>query len=130
MKLLNQSLIYLSIPIFLIVSIWAVVFYYNMLNEIYDSIDDGLDNYKLLIIQKSKRDSTVLQKKAFDESNYAISEIQKPRALTIRDMYKDTLMYMLNEEEMEPVRMLTTAFNHGNQYYELKVISSMEISSF
>ena len=54
MKLLNRSLLYLSIPIFLLISIWSVVFYFKMLDEIYDSIDDGLDNYKLLIIQKSK----------------------------------------------------------------------------
>lgn len=125
MKLLNQSLLYLSIPIFIIISIWAVVFYSNMLDEIYDSLDDGLDNYKLLIIQKAQRDSSVLQKSTFDESNYAIRELNKTEALNTKDVYLDTLMYMLNEEKMEPVRMLHTAFRKGDKYYELKVISSM-----
>ena len=125
MKLLNRSLLYLSIPIFLLISIWSVVFYFKMLDEIYDSIDDGLDNYKLLIIQKSKRDSTVLHKSEFDESNYAIRKVGKSVALNVKDVYSDTLMYMLNEEEMEPVRMLTTAFRHQESYYKLKVISSM-----
>lgn len=125
MKLLSRSLLYLSIPIFIVVSIWAVFFYYSMLREIYDSIDDGLDNYKLLIIQKAGRDSSILSKTDFDESNYAIRKIYSPYVPGEEDTYKDTLMYMLNEEEMEPVRMLTTTFKYRKQHYELKVISSM-----
>ena len=50
MKLLNQSLKYLSISILGIVTVWSVVFYMNMLNEIKSSIDEGLENYKRLII--------------------------------------------------------------------------------
>ena len=34
-------------------------------------------------------------------------------------------MYMLNEEDMEPVRLLSTAFELDHKYYELKVINSM-----
>lgn len=125
MKLLNQSLKHLTLSILAIVSIWSVVFYFNMLDEIYDSIDDGLDNYKLLIIRKAERDQTILSKSSFDESNYAIREIGRPAAIHIRDLYEDTLMYMQNEEEMEPVRLLTTAFENDGRFYELKVISSM-----
>lgn len=125
MRLLNQSLQYLTIPILIIVSLWSVIFYFNMLDEIYDSIDDGLDNYKLLIIRKAAIDTTILAKSEFDESNYAIRKIQRPEAIHIRDRYEDTLMYMQNEEELEPVRLLTTAFENQGHYYELKVISSM-----
>lgn len=125
MKLLNQSLQYLSISILLIVTIWSVIFYTNMLDEIYDSIDDGLENYKVLIIQKAKSDSTILHKIAFDESNYAIQEVSETYAQTIRERYTDTLLYMLSEEDLEPVRMLTTAFKHEDRYFQLQVISSM-----
>lgn len=125
MKLLNQSVLYLSLPILILISIWSFTFYSNMFNEIYDSIDDGLDNYKLLIIQKSEKDSLVFRKQSFDEGNYAIRPISKLLALTHGDQYQDTLMYMLNEEELEPVRMLTTTFQHQDSFYQLKVISSM-----
>lgn len=124
MKLLNQSLVYLSIPIFIIVSLWAVVFYFSMLREIHDSIDDGLDNYKLLILQKSKIDASILSKTEFGESNYAIRKIDPAESIST-DVYQDTLMYMLNEQEMEPVRMLTTTFQYNEAHYKLKVISSM-----
>lgn len=125
MKLLNHTTKYLSLALLVIISIWAVIFYFNMLDEVYDSLDDGLDNYKLLIIGKAQKDSTVLYKTEFEESNYSIREMPKPAALAVRDVYKDTLMYMINEEDYEPVRILTTAFERNGKYYQLKVISSM-----
>lgn len=45
---------YLIVIQLFIVTIWSVAFYYSMMHEIYDSIDDGLDNYKLLIIKKQQ----------------------------------------------------------------------------
>ena len=125
MKLLNQSLLYLFVPLFLLISAWAVVFYFSMLDEVYDSIDDGLDNSKLLIMIKAREDPSVLDRREFAEGNYAIREIARPAALNVRDEYQDTLMYMLNEEDLEPIRMLTTAFELDDRYYELKIINSM-----
>jgi len=126
MKLLNHTLLYFSVALLIILGIWAAVFYVNMLDEVYDSLDDGLDNYRLMIIQKASGDSTVLYRTSFGEANYAVREIPAEDALRHTDIYKDTLMYMQNEEDYEPVRLLTTAFEGpGNRYYELQVISSM-----
>lgn len=125
MRLHNHTLKYLSLALLPIISAWAVIFYINMLDEVYDSIDDGLDNYKMLIIEKAHEDSAVLHKDAFNESNYAIREISREQAIAMRDRYRDTSMYMINEEDFEPVRILTTAFTMNNRFYELQVISSM-----
>ena len=125
MKLVNQSVKVLAVSIFLIVSIWAVVFYYGMMDEIYDSIDDGLDNYKMLIIKKAENDTTVLLKSSFGESNYAIQEISAQQAITIKTTYIDTLLFMDFEQDLEPVRMVKTAFALNGKYYKLQVISSM-----
>ncbi|MDB5258180.1 MAG: two-component sensor histidine kinase [Chitinophagaceae bacterium] len=126
MKLINYTLLYTSIALLFIVGGWAGIFYVNMLDEIYDSIDDGLSNSKLLIIKKAQTDSTLLHKKYFGESNYSIQQISAENVSAVRDLYKDTLMYMDHEEEYEPVRLLTTTFSvSGNTLYELKIISSM-----
>lgn len=125
MRLLNHTLMYLSVALLFIIGIWAVVFYVGMLDEIYDSIDDGLDNYKVLIIQKAEKDSTVFAKNVFDESNYLVREIDSKTASTFNEYHIDTQMYMQSEQEMEPVRLLRTVFSHGGRYYELKVIASM-----
>ena len=129
MKLFNQSIKYLSSSILVIITAWAVVFYFNMLNEIKDSIDEGLENYKRLIIQNASQDSTILEQHAFDENFFSIQKRSKKQAFSIRDRYIDTLLYMQDDDdketEAEPVRILITAFELKGQYYELKVANSM-----
>jgi signal transduction histidine kinase len=125
MNLLNYTLRYLAIALFGVISVWAVIFYINMLDEVYDSLDDGLDNYKLLILEKVQEDPATLSRTDFSEANYEIREIAKKHAKQVKESYRDTLMYMLNEEDLEPVRMLTTSFSHQGKFYELKVITSM-----
>lgn len=125
MRLLNQSLLFLSVPLLLILSIWSVVFYFNMIDEISDSIDDGLNNSKLLIIQRAAADSAIVLKSNFNESNYSIHEISKEHAITVRDRYTDTSLYMQHEHDMEPVRMLSSAFELNGKFYQMQVISSM-----
>lgn len=129
MKLLNQSIKYLSSSILLIITLWAVVFYLNMLQEIKDSIDEGLENHKRIVIQNAKKDPSILTKKYFDESFFTIEEISSEKALSITDIYRDTILYMQDfddeEPELEPVRMLTSAFQIHNKYYLLNIANSM-----
>lgn len=129
MKLLNKSLLYLFASLFFIIGLWSIVFYFNMLDEIKESIDEGLDNYKRQIIFSAEKDHSILNKNNFEEGFFSIQEISKSKAIIQKDEYSDVMMYMQDaddkEPELEPVRMLTTAFeNHGN-YYELKIINSM-----
>lgn len=125
MKLFTKTFRYLVIIQLVIVTLWAIAFYYSMMYEIYDSIDDGLDNYRLLIIKKAESDTSTLYKSQFGESNYAIRPIPFTKAVSITDSYRDTLMYMPFEKKLEPVRILHTAFENNGKYYELKIISSM-----
>lgn len=125
MKLLNRSLLYLSIAFLVILGIWSVVFYMNLKDEIRDSIDDGLDNNRLLILQKVKTDSTLLLQNEFGGNNFKINPVSNQIAFTLNDTYKDTLMYRQNEDDLEPVRILHSAFEHQDKYYKLAVISSL-----
>lgn len=125
MKLLNYTSAYFAGILLIIITIWAAVFYYSLLDEIYDSIDDGLDNQKGLIIQKAAIDTAVLDKNDFDETDYAIREIKPEEALNFQDTYIDTMMYMQNEKSDEPVRLLKTVFLQNGRYYQLQVATSM-----
>lgn len=125
MKLLNYTTIYFSAALLIIISIWAAVFYYTLLVEIYDSIDDGLDNQKGLVIQKATSDSTILHKNNFDEADYAINEINADAAINFQDTYIDTMMFMQNEKSDEPVRLLKTVFLQNGKYYQLRIATSM-----
>ena len=126
MRLHNYTVLYLSGAMLLVLSIWAAIFYVNMLDEIHDSIDDGLENTKLLVIRKTIEDSTILHKDNFFESNYRIREIKPHESVNYTDAYSDTTIYTENEKDFEPFRMLTTAFKASNdKYYKLRIISSM-----
>lgn len=129
MKLLNKSLLWLSFSLFVIIGIWSVVFYFNMLNEIKESVDEGLDNYKRQIVYQAQKDTTILTKNNFNEGFFAIHKITQAQALSIKDQYIDTLLYMQDADdkspELEPVRLLTTAFENNENYYELQIINSM-----
>ncbi|QHL89079.1 sensor histidine kinase [Nibribacter ruber] len=125
MKLLNHVTAYFAAILLVVLTAWATIFYYNMLDEIYDSIDDGLENQKILVMQKARQDSTVLQQKDFDEGYYKIRPIAPALGHQYKDRYQDTLMYMQNEKDYEPVRLLTTVFQQGGQYYEMRLITSM-----
>jgi signal transduction histidine kinase len=125
MKLLNRSLIYLSLTFLIIIGVWSVLFYLNLKDEIRDSIDDGLDNNRLLIIQKVKTDTTLLLQNKFGGNNFEIRPLSKQNAQHFKELYKDTLMYRLNEDDLEPVRILHAAFQHNNKYYHIKILSSL-----
>ncbi len=129
MKLLNQSVKYLSLSILAVITVWAVIFYFSLFNEIKSSIDEGLENSKRLIIRNAQQDSTILTKSYFDESFFAIRQIDKQTAFSVKDRYLDTVLNMQDKDdetpEPEPVRMLITAFELDGNYYELKVANSM-----
>lgn len=129
MKLLNQSLTYLSISILAIIGIWSVFFYLNMEKEIKSSIDEGLRNYRRLIIQNAHKDPSILHKTYFDESFFTIQKIDKKTGLTFVNQYLDTILYMQDyldpTPELEEVRMLITAFEFEEEYYMLKVANAM-----
>lgn len=125
MKLLNYTTSWFALILFLILSAWAVIFYFNMLDEIYDSMDDGLENQKLLVIQKASKDDSVLQRKEFEDGYYKVQETTFQRVKGFKDVYLDTLIYTQNEEDFEPFRMLRTAFHYNGKYYELRLITSM-----
>lgn len=129
MKLLNKSLIYLSVSLFFIIGLWSLVFYFNMLDEIKESVDEGLDNYKRQIVYQAQKDSTVLTKNNFNEGFFAIRKIKQSQVFSVKDRYIDTLLYMQDADdkspELEPVRLLTTAFENNGNYYELQIINSM-----
>jgi len=124
MKLLNYTTRYFAIILFLLLSLWAVLFYFEMLDEIYDSMDDGLENQKILVIRKAKEDPAILNKKEFGEGYYTIHKLANT-STQFKDSYRDTLMYMDSEKENEPVRLLETVFKQDGQFYKLKVITSM-----
>jgi signal transduction histidine kinase len=124
MKLINHTLLFLSAILFVTVSLWASLFYYQLLNQVKTTIDESLANYKIVIIDKVRDDSLVIQQNQFLENNYIIKNVSEDYALQVRDSYKDTMIYSAVKNISYQTRLLRTAFVATNgRYYEMKVIS-------
>lgn len=125
MKLLNYTSTYFSIMLLGLLSIWAVVFYYAMFNEIYDSIDDGLENRKMLVIARADEDISLLDKPQYDEYLFTVKRVDYNNYRGFKDIYKDSIMYAVNEKDYEPVRLLESVFKKNNDYYKISLATSM-----
>lgn len=125
MKLLNYTTTYFAVILIFLLAIWAVFFYVEIMDEIYDSLDDGLDNQKMLVIRKAREDPSILERSAFEDGNYIISPTTVEIGRGFTDEYRDTLMFMENEAEFEPVRLLESVFRQNGDFYKIKVVTSM-----
>lgn len=124
MKLINHTLLVISAILFVTVGLWSVLFYYQMLNQFKTTIDEGLANYKIVIIDKLKDDSLLIEQDAFLDNNYILKRVSEDYALKVRDSYKDTLITSSTKQISYQTRLLTTAFVASDgEYYEMMVIS-------
>src|SRR5690606_30839282 len=57
--------------------------------------------------------------------SHAITPISKKQYEQFEDRNSDTLMYMLNERDFEPVRVYETTLAYNDNYYKVKFITSM-----
>ena len=125
MKLLNYTSKYFVLLLLPLLTIWAVVFYYALLDEIYDSLDDGLDNQKLLLLQRLETNPSVLEHTDLTEWNHSITPISEATYANFKPSFRDTLIYMQNEQDFEPVRVHESVFKHKDEHYKVKLITSM-----
>lgn len=124
MRLMNHTLMILSAILFVTVSLWALLFYTQLLKQVKETVDEGLSNHKLVIIDNLRDDSLVVQRDTFLDNNYLIRSVSEDYALQVRDSYKDTLVFSTLKNNSYQTRLLTTAFIASDgSYYELKVIS-------
>ncbi|TXE05662.1 HAMP domain-containing histidine kinase [Gelidibacter salicanalis] len=125
MKLLNHTSKYLAIILVPLITIWAFIFYYAMLDEIYDSLDDGLENQKVLLLQRLPTNPEILEHKDLELWSHSITPVSKTYHDKFTERYSDTLMFMLNEKDYEPVRVYETKIAYNDSYYKVKFITSM-----
>lgn len=129
MKLLNQSVKHLSISLLLIIGVWGTVLFFNIVDEVKENVDEGLENYKRQIVFKAHKDTSLLKQVNLNESFYSIREINIEEEFNAADVFTDTLIKVQDADDvaprLAPVRMLTTAFEDNGKLYRLKIINPM-----
>lgn len=123
MKLLNYTTSKLVLLLFLIISMWGVVFYFAMHHEIMDETDDMLRSYRDIFIKKALNDTTLLNttfETTFDR--YSIQPIDMELVRDYKESWYNEEIYFPEGDEHIPVRVYKSIFRApGDQYYELEV---------
>ncbi len=126
MKLRNYTLRYLVIALLGVVAVWAGLFYAVILDEVYDNIDDGLKNSKILIIRESFANEKVLETREFGINQFKITPLPKGKLYDFSDKFISTFEFMEYDDDNEPVRLLETVFNDSNgNPYKLTIRASI-----
>ena len=125
MKLQNYTLRYFIIALLAVIAVWASLFYVHIIEEVYDNIDDGLKNSKLLIVREAQKDPSLLNTPEFGIHQYKITPLNPHVAYDRDDRFINTFEYMEYDEDDEPVRLLQTVFEANGKPYELTIRASM-----
>ena len=123
MKLFNRVLIHLMVGIVVVLSGWAMFFYWGIMDEITDEVDDSLEDYSELIITRSLAGKELPAHDSGSNNQYFLRSVDMAYAMSKESIcYRDSMIYIAEKGETEPARILTTIFkDKDEQYYELSV---------
>lgn len=123
MKLFYRVLAHLLTGIFVILLGWAIVFYWGIMEEINDEVDDSLEDYSELVIIRSLAGKELPAHDNGSNNQYFLKEVDASYALSKEAIcYRDSMIYIAEKGETEPARILTTIFKDKDErYYELSV---------
>lgn len=123
MKLLYRIILRLSIPLALVFIGWGIFFYFTILGEINDEVDDSLEDYSENIITRALANQPLPSQADGSNNFYYLKEITETYAQhTHHIQYFDQDFYIHYKKENEPARVLKTIFkNEQGRYFELIV---------
>lgn len=124
MRLIYRIALRLGVVLLLLMSLWAALFYYTMVDEIRDEADDSLEDYSSMLITRILAGEQVPQQSGDGSNNsYTIREVDASYAATTSHIrYFDRNVYIPEKREHEPARVLVSIFEDRlGRYYELSV---------
>ena len=123
MRLFSRIAIRLAATLIVLMSLWAVLFYFAMADQIHDEVDDALEDYTTLIITRKLAGRELPNAGDGSNNTFTITPVSADYARrNSHYRYHDESVYIPEKREYEPARVITTIFNDAEgQYYELKV---------
>ena len=123
MRLIYRIVVRLGVALLVIMSLWATLFYYTMVDEIRDEADDSLEDYSELIITRVLAGRALPQVGDGSNNSFTLTPVDASYVAERPHLkYEDHDFYIAEKQETEPARVLTTIFHdQQGQYYELRV---------
>ncbi|MFD2597508.1 sensor histidine kinase [Sphingobacterium corticis] len=112
------------LAIFAVMTIWALLFYAYILEEVYDNVDDGLRDQKITILRSAYEDPSILKLSTYGVNQFRI-HAAKGSEIDERNNFSHEFFYMPYDDEDEPYRVLRTMFYGPDKLpYHLEIRAS------
>ena len=122
MKLIYKVTLRLALILLPIITLWAVIFYYTMVEEINDESDDSLVEYAETIIRRQLAGYPLPLPGNGSNNSYTIEPLDSAVYMEPYMTFHDEMVYIPEQKDTEPARVLTTVFIDGNDImYRLQV---------
>jgi len=123
MRLLYRIFLRLSLALIIVLGTWGILFYFTLIDEINDEVDDSLEDYSENIITRALAGQPLPSHSDGTNNSYYLKEISLDYADEVPHIrYSDEMVYIQEKKETEPARVLKTIFkDRTGRYFELVV---------
>ncbi len=125
MKLLNLLTLRLSIIGALVFAFWATLFFFAIIDEINDEVDDSLEDHAEMIIRRSLAGEALPSEPSATNNQYYLHEVSADYAASHSHIrYEDSEVYIKAKNEFEPARTISYIYNDDRgRFFEVVVFT-------
>lgn len=125
MKLVYRIVLHMSWALSLLLAAWAVLFYFTMIDEINDEVDDSLENYAEVLVKRSLTGRELPVAYSGSNNGYYLHDVSAEYAGARPHMvFSDEEIFIPEKDDEEPARVLRTIFRDSEGgYKELTVMT-------
>ena len=125
MKLVYRILLHLSWVLSLLLAAWAALFYFAMIDEIDDEVDDALEARAEVIVTRVLSGRELPEPASEGNNGYLLREVEPEYAWGRQhERYTDEEIFIPERDEEEPARVLRKTFRDAaGRWYELTVMT-------
>ncbi len=115
----------LSMAIAIVMAVWAIAFFFVMMHEVSDEVDESLENYADVLMLRALRGEELPTENLGTTSEYTLREVSDEYAGRHSHVrYEDSKVYVRARGEEEPVRVFSQIFrNAEGKWMELQVLT-------
>lgn len=124
MKLINYISLRLSAIAAVVLAFWSVFFYFAIIDEINDEVDDSLEDYAELVIRRALAGEPLPTASSGSNNQYYLHEVSANYAATHDHVrYEDRTVYIRDKREFEPARVISYIYTTGDgRFLRLKCL--------
>ena len=111
MRLINYISLRLSLIAAVVLGFWSVFFYFAIIDEINDEVDDSLEDYAELVIRRALAGEPLPTASSGSNNQYYLREVSAEYAGSHQHVrYEDRTVYIKEKREYEPARVMSYIF--------------------